>query len=269
MPAKPPRSPWQIYNLLLFVIMVLMNILANALPINGITTAEVSDSLPSLFTPAGFTFAIWGVIYLLLGAFAVLQSGFIPGTRSKARLMAEAVGPWFVVSSLANSLWILAWHYEFIFLTVVLMLVILGSLLLIDINIRRQKGVPPLAGVAFGVYLGWISVATIANITSYLVSIQWKGFGLSHVTWTLIVLAVAGIIGVLKLRLHRDIWFSMVIIWAFFGIVMQHVTFHSLNYLGIVGLAGGVMALLLFGIVNQVLGDRDDVDLEEDLEAEV
>lgn len=250
------RSPWQFYNLAVFVIMVLMNILANALPINGLTTGEISDSLPNLFTPSGFTFAIWGVIYTLLALFAVFQTGLLPKTQRMALATAEAVGPWFVISSIANSLWIVAWHYEKIALTVPIMLIILISLIATYGRLRRMPSAP-IARVAFSVYLGWISVATIANITGALVSVGWRALGMSHVTWTLIVIAVAGILGFLYLRLYQDIYFNMVIVWALFGILMQHVTLHGRSYWSIMGLAAGIMALLLYGIVNVIIDSRE------------
>jgi hypothetical protein len=260
------RSPWQLYNLVALVIMVLMNILANALPINGLTTAQVSDSLPNLFTPIGFTFAIWGVIYTLLTLFTAFQSGWLPGTRVKGRKTARAVGPWFVISSIANSLWIVAWHYQQIVLTVPIMLVILGSLIAIHKRLRQSEA-PPLARIAFSVYLGWISVATIANVTGALVSVGWDAMGISHVTWTLIVLAVAGVIGVLFLKLYRDIYFNLVLVWALFGILMQHFTYHARSYWTIIGLSGGIMALLLFGIINVIFDSREPLYLEDEDEA--
>lgn len=257
------RIPWQLYNFVALVVMVVMNVLANALPINGLTTAQISDSLPNLFTPIGFTFAIWGVIYTLLALFTIFQTGWMPGTRATARKVARAVGPWFVVSSVANSLWIVAWHYERIVATVPLMLIILLSLIAATTRLRKH-GAPPLARIAFSVYLGWISVATIANITGALVSIGWDGLGLTQATWTMIVLSVAGVLGILYLKLFKDIAYNLVLVWALFGIVMQHFTYHGRSYWTIIGVSGGILALLLFGIINVIFDSRELDELEDD-----
>lgn len=257
------RSPWQLYNVIALVGMVAINILANALPINGVTTGQISDSLPNLFTPIGFTFAIWGLIYILLAIFTVFQTGWLPLTRATARRVALAVGPWFVVSSIANSLWIVAWHYDMILLTVPLMLVILLSLVVATTRLRKCEA-PPIVRIAFSVYLGWISVATIANVTGALVSVGWAGTGVSQVTWTLIMLVVAGVLGLLFLKLYKDIWYNLVLVWALFGIVVQHFTYHGRSHWTIIGLSGGIMALLLFNIINIIFDSHELDDLEVD-----
>jgi benzodiazapine receptor len=222
----------QILNLVGLVLMLVVNILANALPINNITTGAVSDGIPSLFTPAGYVFSIWGVIYLALIGFGIYQA--LPKQKDNPRL--ERIGLWFFISSLFNSAWIFAWHYRQFALSVILMLGLLVSLLMTYLragivkqsnmknsNISRAARVAEYVFIdlPFGIYLGWISVATIANISSLLVVLGWGGFGLSAVTWTIIMLVVGALLGILMILLRHEVAYALVIIWAFMGIFVS------------------------------------------------
>lgn len=224
----------QILNLVGLVLMLVVNILANALPINNISTGAVSDSIPSLFTPAGYVFSIWGVIYLALIGFGIFQA--LPKQKDNPRL--ERVGLWFFISSLFNSAWIFAWHYGQFALSVILMLGLLVSLLMTylragivklssmkDSNNSREARVAEYVFIdlPFGIYLGWISVATIANISSLLVVLGWGGFGLSAATWTIIMLVIGAILGILMILLRHEVAYALVIIWAFLGIYVSRV----------------------------------------------
>lgn len=214
-------------NIISVIAVIAVNALANILPINGRMTGELSDQYPNLFVPAGLTFAIWGVIYLLMLVFAVDQGVriFRPGAREVTR----AIGWWFVISSLANSGWIFAWHYERVFLSLLMMLLLLGSLLVIywklgigltAVDLRTRFAVHLL----FSVYLGWITVATIANVTAWLVSIGWNRIGLSEVFWTVAVLLVATGITLLMIRDRGDLAYALVVIWAFAGILIKRLS---------------------------------------------
>jgi len=173
----------KIVTLITFLIMVMMNGLANALPINGITTGEVSDSYPNLFAPIGLTFAIWGVIYLLLALYTGYQMlAFKTSSFSEKSDMFKIVNVWFVVSSIVNSIWIVAWHYRWIAVTMFLMVILLICLIVVNQflkNRRLSTTEKVLVRLPFSVYFGWITVATIANMTTLLVAIHWTGWGLS------------------------------------------------------------------------------------------
>ena len=214
----------QILNLIALLGTVIVNGLANALPFNGITTGEISDSFPVLFTPAGYVFSIWGVIYLLLFGFAVYQA--LPSQRDNPRL--ERIGYWFVLSSLFNAVWIFLWHYGYFLLTLLVMLGLLVSLIVIyqRLQIARIKvGFPQnlFINLPFSVYLGWISVATVANFSVTLYDLGWNGFGIAPQVWTVIVLSVAAGIGAAMILLRRDIAFAIVLIWAFAGITVKQI----------------------------------------------
>ncbi len=205
-----------------FLVMIAVNALANILPINGVGTGDVSDSYPDLFAPAGVTFAIWGLIYILLGGYTLYQLGiFGTSHRFYQKPSMRKVAVYFSISSIANTLWIFAWHYDFIGLSLILMLVILASLLLIMEQLRT-------AGfwlkVPFSIYFGWITVATIANITTWLVSIGWQGSGVLEVTWTVLVLIVGLLISGATMLNHRDAPYGWVIIWAYAGIGLKHIS---------------------------------------------
>ena len=172
---------------LTYVAMIAVNVLANALPINGRTTGAVSDAYPNLFAPAGVTFAIWGLIYLLLGAHVLYQFGLFHVSDDKGAVgesrrvsLLERVGVLFSLSSIANVAWILSWHYDLILVSTLLLATMLVLLILItrtilaaDLNPRDRIFIR----LPFSVYFGWITVATIANITVWLVSIGWGGGG--------------------------------------------------------------------------------------------
>lgn len=228
---------------LLFAGSLVLNGLANRLPLNGKTTGELSAQYPNLFVPAGVTFSIWGVIYLLLMAWAVAQ--FLPGPSSTGR----RVAPWFALASILNGTWIVAWHYEFVPLSVGIMLGLLGVLLYLNSLLvpgLPGQGAQPshrLARAAFGVYLGWISVATIANVTALFVSVGWGGGPLSDAAWASGMVVVGGAAGGFAMGRLRNPFLGLAVVWALAGIVLNRkddVVFVA----GAAALVAGVLALL-------------------------
>ncbi len=212
-------------NTIGFLVMVTVNALANALPINDITTGEVSARYDNLFVPAGFTFSIWGVIYLLLAVFVTYQ-WVVSRRDSGAASFTEKIGIWFFVSCLANVGWIFAWHYEVLALSLVLMLLLLGCLLAIYLRLGIgvtgiTRGEKYFVHLPFSVYLGWITIATIANVSALLVSIQWDTFGLGPQFWTVAVITVGIAIALVMAIRRQDIYFCLVIVWALLGILMR------------------------------------------------
>jgi cell division protein FtsW (lipid II flippase) len=226
MSADTTRGPIKAVVLLTYLAMIATNVLANALPLNGRRTGDVSDAYPSLFTPAGVTFSVWGVIYLLLGAHVLYQLGLFrdgPDTAEQTALL-NRVGMLFAVSSLANTAWVFAWHYDHIPLSAVLIVVILVCLALISTTLRRANLSGRrrwFIGVPFSVYFGWTTVAVVANITVLLVSLKWDGFGLAESTWAVIIVGVAMAIGTVTMVRNRDAAYGLVLIWAFVGILIR------------------------------------------------
>jgi hypothetical protein len=211
--------PW--VNVAAFVVVVAMNVLSNALPLNGVTAGEISDALPSYFTPAGYTFSIWSLIYLGLLGFTIYQA--LPAQRDKPWL--RQIGWFFAASSVANIAWLISWHYGFYVVSIVLMVALLVTLIAIALRLRLGKPDPSLTPadkllvhVPFSLYLGWITVATIANVASVTANLGWDGFGIAGPVWSAIMMLVAVVVAALFLFNRRSLAYAGVLIWALFGI---------------------------------------------------
>jgi hypothetical protein len=211
-----------------FIAMVGVNFLANALPINNRSTGEISNAYLNLFAPAGLTFAIWGLIYLLLAGYVLYQFiSFGKEGREKKEGLLKRINVLFIATSLANISWIFAWHYDFIGLSVLIMAALLALLIKIADVLRLEKMTSQeklFISAPFSLYFGWITVAAIANITVFLVSIGWNGFGIADYVWTSIILVVGLLIGILRMRKDKNIAYGLVLIWAYLGILFKHLS---------------------------------------------
>jgi benzodiazapine receptor len=213
----------QVAIIVAVVAIIVVNGLATALPLNGQTTGEISDRFQVYFVPAGYVFSIWGLIYLALIAFAIYQA--LPRQADNPRL--RRIGGLFILSSIANIAWIFLWHYEFFTLTLVAMIILLLSLITIylQLGIRRTEvsgGEKWLVHIPFSIYLGWITVATIANVTSLLDYLNWTGWGISAEAWAVVMFIAALVIASLVSLTRGDVAYMLVIIWAFAGIAVKH-----------------------------------------------
>jgi translocator protein len=205
-----------ILNILALIGVLTINALANILPINGMNTGEVSALYPSLFTPAGFTFSIWSVIYLLLIGFVIVQFSI------QTKTYFTELSLWFLASCVFNMSWILVWHYQLIYASVLIMLLLLFSLtkmfLLLQHHELNSWYEKLFIKLPFTFYLSWICVATIANISALFVSLSWNGGILSPSVWTITMISVASVVGIFITERYREPAFLLVLIWAFFGI---------------------------------------------------
>lgn len=198
-------------------LVIFVNWLANSLPIGGVRTGEVSAIYESLFTPAGFTFAIWGVIYTGLLIYAIYQA--MPGQNDS--LLMRDVGRLFIINSLLNCAWLVAWHMQLLLVSLLVMIAILLSLILIYRRLLREGGVSLILSWPFSIYLAWISVATIANVSALQTAMELNDAVLSSIHWTLVKLAIAAAIGSAVVLLKRDIPFVLVVGWAAYGISVK------------------------------------------------
>ena len=207
-------------NLLGYAVMIAVNALANILPIAGRTTGGVSEFTDNLFVPAGFTFSIWGVIYLLLGTFVVTS---IVSRSATITSLTTLIGPLFFISCLLNSAWLFAWHHLQLIPSMIVMVGLLVTLL--TVYRRLEAAATPDRSFArlairlpFRVYLGWISVATIANLAAVLTFHHFSGWGIDPQIWAATLVTVAASLGLTILFKHRDFAYPTVIIWALWGI---------------------------------------------------
>jgi len=212
----------QSLNIGAFILTIVVNGLASAVALNGRTTAEVSDLYPTLVTPAGYVFSIWGVIYVLLLVFVVLQA--LHSQREKQFL--RSINVFFLLSSVFNVSWLLLWHYDQIAWSVVPMFGLLATLITIYLRLNIGKvsvswKEKACVHLPFSVYLGWITVATIANVGAALVSVQWDGFGLTGDRWGILVIAVALLITLTVIALRKDVAYGLVLVWALVGIAVK------------------------------------------------
>ena len=237
-----------------FLVVVTVNALANILPINGVNTGQLSDELPNLFVPAGLTFSIWGLIYLLLAGYSVAVLLVAFGKKS-SEYWTAADGWIFSLNMAANAGWIFAWQYRQVSVSLALMLVILATLAwLEERNASRKATVGGkesagalqrfLLSTPINVYLGWICVATIANVTALLVKAGWNGFGFDPRAWTVALIAAGLAVGLLLTFLRKALAAPLVIVWAFAGIVIKRTQADG-DYTRIVWIAAAAAAAIL------------------------
>jgi translocator protein len=210
-------------NAIAFTITVIVNSLAGSTTlIGGVNTAQISDLNPTLITPAGYVFSIWGIIYVLLGAFVIFQA--LPS--QKGNEYSKRIGWLFVLSSILNIAWLFFWQYELLSLSVLLMFLLLATLILIYVRLGIGKSSVKLqerllVHTPFSVYLGWITIASIANVFATLVSVNWDGFGISPEIWATLIIAIVLVVTLLLLATRKDVAYALVIVWALMGIAVK------------------------------------------------
>ena len=235
-------------NIVALAAVLTVNALANILPINGMNTGQISNLYPSLFTPAGFTFSIWSIIYLLLIAFAVGQ--FV----IKDKPYFKELSLWFLLSCLANASWILVWHYLFTAASVVVMLILLYSLTRIFLLLQSSEFTKTewvLIKLPFLFYLSWICVATIANISTLLISLNWHGGFLTEEYWTVAMICIATLLGLYIAFTFKEPAFLLVLMWAFFGIYSR---WAETDY-ELISNAARIAAITLAGVFGKLIVD--------------
>ena len=220
------KKQLQIANGLSFIGMVVLNYLSNTGILNDTTIGEVSKQYNTLFTPAGYAFSIWGLIYLLVLGFIVYQGrSLFVAVRDDDFVL--KTGWWFVVSCLANCLWIVAWIYNYTALSSVFIFLLLFSLIQIVLKNRMQVFDAPISVIAFlwwpfVFYSGWITVASIANVSAVLVKYNWDGFGLSPTFWAICLIAIATIINLVVTWTRNMREFALVGAWALIAIYVAN-----------------------------------------------
>lgn len=220
-----------ISNLVAFIATLVVNTLSNSLPLNGNTPAQLSDKYPNLFVPAGLTFSIWGIIYTWLLVFIIWQTTALFSTKrlEKVAPLIDKLSWFFVFTCVLNISWLFAWHWQLLVISVLIMITFL--LTLIRLNNHLSIGISKinstekwLIHAPFGIYLGWISVATIANITATLVGNQWNGWGILEENWGIIMVSTGFLIASAMVILKNNVFYGMAVIWALYGIMLKRGT---------------------------------------------
>lgn len=255
MKVKSSKNFWlsflAIANVLAFLAVLVINYLAVNLPIGGMTTGALSDLYPNLFTPAGLTFSIWGLIYLLVFGFVIWQ--LIDLYRKKSIGITKKIGIWFLLSCVTNIAWIFAWHYQQLLLSVIIMILFLIVIIIVGKKASLGKKIwtwkdKLLIQIPFSLYLWRISVATIANITTLLVTIGWNMWWMTDVFWTTVVIIVATLLALMSLWKKYDIIYALVVIWAFLWIVIKRLAVDPVYSMSILWTLGICISIISWGI---------------------
>ena len=212
----------QLANALSVAVALTVNILASTLPLNGQNTGEISDRFQVYFVPAGYVFAIWGIIYIGWIAFSIYQ--FQPAQKESPRL--RNLGYLFAISGIFNAAWLVCWHYNVFGLSVLVMLTLLALLIASYLKLNVGNTLVNTAekwsvDIPFSIYLGWITVATVANISDWLYFVNWSGFGIAPQTWAVTMIVIATMLGVLMTVIRRDSGYVFVLVWSFAGIALK------------------------------------------------
>ncbi len=250
-----------ILNLVGFVTVVVVNVLAVTVPLGGKTTAQLSDQYSNLFVPAGLTFSIWGLIYLLLAVFVVYSFFHAIRTREVRKDFMDQIGILFLVTCVANAAWIFSWQYEVVPLSMVLMIVLLLSLIAVYRRLEIGKSgtsaaVRYMAHLPQSVYLGWITVATLANLTAFLVAIKWDALRPGGQLWAVAMMVIGIVLALIVLFARRDVFYTLVVDWAVLGILIKQTTSNKDLARGVIIASIVGIVLLTGGVVVQIARKR-------------
>jgi len=250
------KKTLQIFNGVALIVTIIINYLSNTGIFNGNTMADVSDKYHNYFTPAGYAFSIWGLIYLGLIAFVIYQARSL-WKKAEDEWPVLEIGWWFIISCIANSLWVIAWLYDYIGISVIIMIVLMVSLVKIILATRMELDDLPLKKIAFVwwpfcLYSGWITVALVADAAAWLTKIKWNRFGLSEIAWALIMIIVAGIINLFITWYRNMREFAFVGAWALIAIAVANWNVeHSIKITAVIMAAILVISSSIHGYKNR------------------
>lgn len=250
------RKKIQIANGFFLLFTIIFNYLSNTGIFNGKTIANVSNQYQNLFTPAGYAFSIWGLIYLLIIGF-VFYTGksLLKPAKNEADGFVEKIGWWFVISCIANCIWILTWLYGYTGLSVFVLLVLLISLLKILLEALKYKSGNAqkwFINFPFQIYTGWVSVALIAAAAAWFTKIGWNGLDISEINWTIILMVIASIIHLLMTWKKNAPVFALVAVWALVAIAVANKEVSQEIYFTALISAGIVFVSSLFKIFKKI-----------------
>jgi len=254
---SPSRMFLAVANLAGFIAVIVVNALSTTIPLGGKTPGQLSDQYPNLFVPSGLTFSIWGVIYILLAIYVVYSFVFSARKPVQKDSFMETIGILFLFTCLANLGWIFAWQYQILPLSLVLMIILLVALILIYARLKVGNSNAAsiekyLVHLPFSVYLGWISIATIANVTAVLTAYRWNRFGLSEQLWAVIIIVIGIALAIVMLFHKKDIFYALVVDWALLGIFLKRIADAAMPARAVVVTTIVGMCLITLGILVQI-----------------
>ena len=256
MEALKKQQTLSILNMLAVLFAIGINYYSQLYTIHGNRVSDMSDEYNNLFTPAGYAFAIWGIIFIAIFIFAAYQI-YRTIVRKQTFNFISQSGLWFVVANVGNGLWVIVWLYDYTWLSVVIMLVILFSLFKIVVNTNMERWRAPSKTIVFGwwpisIYAGWITVATIANIAAYLSKLGWDGGPLSPVEWTIVMVVIATLLNLLLIYTRGMREFALVGVWALIAIYVRHQnSYESIAMTALVGAALIIIASFVHAFMNR------------------
>ncbi len=206
-------------NAILLLITLVINALGAAGTITGLTQKEISDMYLTIITPSPATFSIWSVIYTTLILSSIVMIVQVKRQNAYYLKVVDAISVLFWISSLLNVAWIISFSYLLIELSTIFIIgfVLVLSLILMKL-LQVQEGKRWLLPLAFGLYTGWLFIATVVNIAAALVKLEWNGFGIGVGVWAAVILVIAAALIVLVQLKNRNAIFPLPIAWAYFGI---------------------------------------------------
>lgn len=223
---------------------------------SSLDVGGVSAKYDTVFAPAGITFAIWGVIYIALTAFCIyhLIKSFSTDVKSQANVDLQSIGFLFVINNLATGFWLLSWVNEELLVSMILILIQLVTLILISVRAHISNPDRSLATKVFShfplsIYFGWICIATIANVSAWLVSVEWDGFGIAQSYWTVIMIGAAALISLAIILVKRNFFFGLVVLWALYGIVVKRQSVNPVQYENVINAAWAAFLIVLIAVL--------------------
>jgi hypothetical protein len=247
-----------VLNIISFLAVVAVNALANALPLAGKTTGQLSDQYPNLFVPSGLTFSIWGIIYILLAIYVTYNLVQAIKMPEQSISFIQRIGLLFIITCIANIAWIFSWHYKVLPLSLILMVILLGVLAAIytRLNVGRSVAGPTekyLVHLPMSIYFGWITVATIANVTALLVAYKWNRFGFSEQVWAIVMIGIGTALALLMLFYRKDLFYALVVDWAVLGILIKRTADKTMPAQGVIISSIVCIAAITLGLIIQIV----------------
>ncbi|MBM3402526.1 MAG: hypothetical protein FJY21_09495 [Bacteroidetes bacterium] len=248
-----------ILNLIALGFQLLMSFMVQLKLFSVGDVGQVSEKYDTVFAPAGLTFAIWGLIYLSLLGFTIfhLYQSFVKKSSYQTNQDTNHIGWLFFVNNIATGFWLLAWVNERLLVSVLLILIQL--LTLIKINIKSQTSISEgsIKSMIFthyplSIYFAWICIATLANISAWLKSTGWNGFGISESYWVIILIALATLLTLFMVFVRSNIPFGLVVLWALYGIILKRKGVDPIIYEDVIYAAFTASALISVCLIVRI-----------------